>query len=120
MASEAHFRQTARRDLSLRVVWVRDDPSAVLEQEGYTSDMGLGGAFVETDRPPQVGAWIRLKLTSPTAWDPLVLRAQVRWVNEPRGGRAGGFGAKFDTLARSQATALYELLQAIGFAEKTG
>ena len=119
MAGSPHFRQTARRDLSLRVHWVRDEPGAVLEQEGFTSDLGLGGVFVETDRPPDVGAWIRLKVASPTAWDPLVLRAQVRWVDGPRDGQRSGFGAKFDTLRRAQATALYELLQAVGFAERT-
>ncbi len=99
--------------------WVRDEPGAVLEQEGCTSDLGLGGAFVETDRPPPVGAWIQLKLTSPTAWDPLVLRCHVRWVDEARGDRRAGFGAKFESLGRAQATALYELLQAVGFAERT-
>lgn len=91
----------------------------MLEQEGLTSDLGLGGVFVETDRPPDVGTRIRLRVSSPTAWDPLVLRAQVRWVDAPRAGRRGGFGAKFDLLGRAQATALYELLQAIGFAERT-
>ena len=66
--------------------WVRDEPGSVLRQEGDTSDIGLGGAYIETERLPALRTWIKLELTAPTAWDPLVLRAQVRWVEDPKAG----------------------------------
>jgi len=105
--------------MSLRVRFRRDELGAVLEQEGHTSDIGLGGAYVETDRPPPVGTWLRLTVTAPTAWDPLELRAEVRWVEDTTPERQGGFGVKFDSLGRAEASALYELLHALGFAEST-
>lgn len=119
--SDAHFRRSARSPIELRVCFRRDEPGAALEKAGRIADLGMGGAFVQADRPPPVGTGLVVTLQSPTAWDPLELPAEVRWVSED--GLAGlgrGFGVKFGALAPSQAAALYELLSSSGFEEREG
>lgn len=122
--SDAHFRRSARTPIELRVCFRRDEPGAALEKAGRIADLGMGGAFVQSDRPPPVGAGIVVTLQSPTAWDPLELPAEVRWVSEdgrtelPSGAIGRGFGVKFRALSPSQAAALYELLSSSGFEER--
>ncbi|UJR82483.1 PilZ domain-containing protein [Sandaracinus amylolyticus] len=116
--TDAHFRRSARTAIELRVCFRRDEPGAALEKAGRIADLGMGGAFVQADRPPPIGASIVVTLQSPTAWDPLELPAEVRWVSDD--GLAGlgrGFGVKFGDLAPTQAAALYELLSSAGFEE---
>lgn len=123
--SEGHFRRSARTPIELRVCFRRDEPGSALEKAGRISDLGMGGAFVYSERPPPIGTPIVVTLQAPTAWDPLELPAEVRWVNDApfAAGPAGagrGFGLEFRRLAPAQATALYELLAQSGFAEKEG
>ena len=94
----------------------RDADDATLEQRGRLVDLGMGGAQVRCERLPAVGARLRLTLTSPSAWDPLELPAEVRWVDDAD----RTFGLAFDGLARAQATALYELLSVSKFAPDDG
>lgn len=117
---EGHFRRSARTPIELRVCFRRDEPGAALEKAGRISDLGMGGAFVQVERPPPIGTPIVLTLQAPTAWDPLELPAEVRWLSDAGAELGAGFGLKFRGLAPSQATALYELLASAGFSEKEG
>ncbi len=111
----AHFRRTARQPVELSVRFRRDADGAALEHSAKLLDLGLGGAQVRCERPPPVGTRVRLTLIAPTAWDPLELPCEVRWVDEGEQGPA--FGVAFDGLTRAQASALYELLSVSRFAE---
>ncbi|MDQ3037821.1 MAG: PilZ domain-containing protein [Myxococcota bacterium] len=128
--SDAHFRRSARAAIELRVCFRRDEPGSALEKAGRIADLGMGGAFVQSERPPAIGTPIVLTLQAPTAWDPLELPAEVRWTSDDDAAgamtRAGaipagfgrGFGLKFRALAPTQAAALYELLSSAGFGER--
>ncbi len=104
MTADPHFRKAPRAPVELRASFRRDAPGAVLEKGGRVSDLSMGGAFVEAGDPPQEGALVYLTFTTPTAWDPLELPAEVRWV------RDGGFGARFRALTSAQAQALHALV----------
>ena len=65
--SEAHWRRTARATVELTAHFRRDEPGAALEKAGRITDLGMGGAFVHTQRPPTVGTRIVLTLSAPTA-----------------------------------------------------
>ena len=112
MEDAPHFRRGGRRPVALKV---RFRAGSALEHSGTTTDLGMGGAFIETFRPPLPGAHVVLILTTPTAWDPLEIECEVRWSHDGRDGRIMGFGVRFDALSEVQASALYELLQATGF-----
>ena len=112
-----HFRATARTPVALVVRFRRDDPRSTLEHAGKTTDISMAGLFVETERPPPKGTRLRLTLVAPTAWEPLAIPVEVRWVSEGGKGRARGFGANFSDLGATQASALHELLQASAYLE---
>lgn len=118
--SDGHFRRSARTAIELRVHFRRDEPGSALEKAGRIADLGMGGAFVQTERPPPVGTPIVLTLQAATAWDPLELPAEVRWTHDEPIGLGRGFGIKFRALAPAQASALYELLAQTGYPEKEG
>ncbi len=96
---------------------VRFRSGSALEHEGTTVDIGMGGAFIETRRPPGSGEPILLRLASPTAWDPLEITCTTAWTTDGRDGRPVGFGVKFEDLTRTQSTALYALLQSLDFGD---
>lgn len=116
MVDASHFRRTARQPVELSVRFRRDADDAALEHTGKLLDLGLGGAQVRCARPPAAGTRVVLTLTAPSAWDPLELAAEVRWVE---GDRDGVFGVAFDRLGRAQAAALYELLSVSRFAAES-
>lgn len=115
MAEGSHFRRTARQPLELTVRFRRDAADAPLEHSGQLVDLGLGGAQLRSDHPPEVGSPVRVVLRAPSAWDPLDLPAEVRWVERAEEGPV--FGVSFVRLTEAQAAALYELLSVSRFAE---
>ncbi len=109
---DEHFRSAQRTHVELRASYRRDAPGAVLEKGGRVSDLSMGGAFVEAREPPAEGQLLWLTFSSPTAWDPLELPAEVRWR------KPGGFGVRFRALTAAQAQALHALVQGTGFGEE--
>ena len=97
MERRAHFRgrpRTGRRvDLRFRCDGVTTDPVAAT-----TRDIGVGGAFIATDRPCPVGSELDVDIDVPGQTRPISLRAEVRWVAETAEDRAGGMGVKFANL----------------------
>ncbi len=112
MAGRDHFRTTARRSVSLNATLGEDDqlfPARVI-------DLGLSGARIEIAHPLRLGAAVRLQVTAPHLWDPLVLDAHVMWeepLDDQEGVRAGlrfthGSGGKVRALAELLDTSVYE------------
>jgi len=112
-----HFRASARTPVALVVRFRRDDPRSMLEHNGRTTDVSMAGVFVECEKPPTIGTRLVMTLVSPTAWEPLAISVEVRWVSDGSKGRVRGFGALFDGLGKTQAAALFELLQASAYLE---
>lgn len=109
-APMAHFRKSARATVELRARYRRDGPGSVLERSARVSDLGMGGAFLH-DPGLRVGVRLLVSLTAPTAWEPLELAAEVRWID------ARGAGVAFRSLTGPQATALRALVELVGYAE---
>lgn len=63
-----------------------------------TRDIGVGGAFIATDQPCAVGSSLDVDIDVPGQTRPISLRAEVRWIAEASGERAGGMGVKFAAL----------------------
>ena len=101
--------------VSLEIRYRRDHDGATLIHRGRTSDLGLGGAFVEAETSPPVGTRLMVSVVTPTAWEPLTIEAEVRWINDGENGEPPGFGVRFDSLSGHQATALYELINHSAF-----
>lgn len=117
MSASTHFRRGARQPVALSVRFRRAEAGAVLELLGRTSDVGMLGAFIEAERLPEPGTALVLAISAPSAWEPLELPAEVRWVAGGTDGTPRGFGARFGELAEHEAAALYELLAASQYVE---
>lgn len=79
-------------------------------------NIGAGGVFVVTDRLPQVGTRLAIKLQLPQQDRPLSVGAEVRWTR-PGNPAAGelqppGMGLRFVNLPVGALIAIHELLLA--------
>ncbi|MDW8363630.1 MAG: PilZ domain-containing protein [Myxococcales bacterium] len=107
-------RRRARREpIGLRVRF-RKQGSAV-EHVGRTADIGPQGLFVRCNRPLPPGTAVELELSSPSAWDPVRLRGEVRWVSPPGTATPAGFGVELDRLDEGGRAALAQLLGASAY-----
>lgn len=114
-----HFRKASRQQMALKVKFRRVDGRGALEEAAMTSDFGIGGVFVETDRVLPPGTRLQITLSAPTAWDPLELGGVVRWSSSGENGRTRGMGVEFQGLTPVQSEALYALVHASGYGEQT-
>lgn len=67
----------------------------------HTHDIGVGGAYIATERPAPVGCRLEVEIDVPGPASPIALSAEVRWVaNADRllAGREPGMGVKFAAL----------------------
>lgn len=119
MGERPHFRKEGRTPLVVRVRFRRNGRGAALEREGTTRDLSLGGAFVETEWPPTVGTALLLWFSAATAWEPVELLGDVRWVSDGKKGKPRGFGVRFVPLEGATVTALYELAHIHDYSEPT-
>jgi type IV pilus assembly protein PilZ len=70
----------------------------------YTKNISMGGTFIKTAKPLEVGTQFLFKLMIPTLVEPLVLRGEVRWIlhegetrkgDGPDGASEPGMGIRF-------------------------
>jgi len=70
----------------------------------YTKNISMGGTFIKTVKPLEVGTQFLFKLMIPTLLEPLVLRGEVRWIlhegetrvgEGPDGADQPGMGIRF-------------------------
>lgn len=108
-----HYRKSPRRPILLTVQFTRESSSAFFRKVGFVSDLGLSGAFIQTENPPDLGERVHLEFQIPSAWQTFVISGVVRWHAEEN--HANGFGVQFDGLRREQSEALYELMKVAGY-----
>jgi Tfp pilus assembly protein PilZ len=102
----SHFRGKPRPGRRVEVSFTADDGT---RERAHTRNIGVGGAFVVTQRPARPGAPLRLAVHIPSATEPLQLAGEVRWTD------AQGMGIRFDGLDVEAVLALNEY-----FASLTG
>lgn len=105
----SHFRRSERASVLLRAELRKGSRDAVLTKSGHISDLSVGGAYIESDSPPSMGERLWVRIVAPTAWEPLELQAEVRWIE------AGGFGVRFSQMTQADAAALLALVELAGF-----
>lgn len=76
MSSSSDRRQQQRAPIELRVEYQRLNRFFY----DYTRNISMGGTFIKTAKPLEVGTEFLFKLMIPTLPEPLVLRGEVRWI----------------------------------------
>jgi uncharacterized protein (TIGR02266 family) len=77
-----------------------------------SANIGMGGVFVRTERPFEVGARVGLDLTLPHQVEAISVDGEVRWVLE-RDGRPAGMGLRFVDPPVNATVAIYGLLKGL-------
>ncbi len=64
---------------------------------GFTSNISEGGVFVATYNPFPIGTMMELQLRMPGCKEPITVKGEVRWVQEPNPDSDGhpGVGVRF-------------------------
>jgi hypothetical protein len=109
MTEHGHFRGAQRAHAECRV------SVAFLEREAaplvaYTSDVGVGGLCLTHGEAMRIGERVEVSLTSPSRWEPVVLRAEVCWQREAAAGDEGETGFTFVDVEEGTASALKDLV----------
>ena len=77
----------------------------------YTANLSLGGVFIVTDSPLEVGTRFRLRLQIPHRKRPLDTLGQVRWVQQPDDGMNAGMGVQFDGMSGADRRAVERMIK---------
>lgn len=109
-----HFRRRYRSEKRLALSYRRADRASPRTVTARTENIGIGGAFVLVESPPPIGTKLIVYLSAATAWEPMEISAEVRWV---RVDPPVGMGIRFVDLAPQQLVALHDLLALAGYGE---
>jgi hypothetical protein len=104
----SHFRGKPRPGRRVEVSFTTGNGSL---QRAFTRNIGVGGAFVVTERPERPGTPLTLAIHVPTATAPIEVRCEVRWAGDD----PSGMGVKFGGLGVEELLQLNEY-----FASLTG
>ena len=77
----------------------------------YTANVSLGGVFIQTDQPLDVGTRFRLRLQIPYRKRPLETLGEVRWTQDGSGYEEAGMGVRFDALASADRRAVERMMR---------
>jgi type IV pilus assembly protein PilZ len=77
----------------------------------YTANVSLGGVFIVTDSPLEVGTRFRLRLQIPHRKRPLDTLGEVRWVQDPDDGMNAGMGVQFDGMSGADRRAVERMIR---------
>ncbi|MCC6646810.1 MAG: PilZ domain-containing protein [Polyangiaceae bacterium] len=98
--SKRHFRRLERRGTDLPATVELGVKTARVRLH----DLGLGGAGVDCDLCPALGAAVTLAVEAQSLWDPLLLRGEVAWSAPTR------FGVRFVDMNADAAGAVLDLV----------
>ena len=88
-----HFRGKARAGRRIELVYHRPGETPI---PAVTRDIGVGGAFIVTDTPEDIGVMLQLELRLPHTSPSLRVDCEVRWTSTTE--EAPGMGVKFQNL----------------------
>lgn len=115
MNDRPHFRSSPRPHVSCKVTMYRDEWSSDSPVVSYTRDLGAGGLFAVTTEKFELGDRVEVVLSTPSTWEPLILKAEICRVEEPGEGEPGGVGLRFMDTTDAQLVALTEFIESLDF-----
>ena len=84
-------------------------PSQDHDESVRIVDLSLAGACIELDEPLAPGTRVRMEITAPTLWDPVIVRCRAVWSGAPSSPRSGLY---FEHSESALVFAIFELLEA--------
>jgi uncharacterized protein (TIGR02266 family) len=91
-----HFRGKARKGHRVHLAYWRRESDAPDPVYAVTRNLGIGGAFIQTDEPHPEGTQLQISLQLPNADEAIEVVGEVRWVMAPGDGPVeSGMGVRF-------------------------
>ncbi|QQR91205.1 MAG: PilZ domain-containing protein [Myxococcales bacterium] len=115
MNGNQHFRREGRQPINLKVQLRFGHATDASPVEAELSDLGMGGAFILTSYSASIGAIVSITISTPTSWEPFNVDAEIRWVSDGSGKQPPGLGVNFLPMGKTEASALYDLIQVIDY-----
>lgn len=112
---DRHFRSQPRPGIRVRIRYRRLDEPHAREVEALTRNIGVGGAFILTDSPLPIGTLLEISISSPATWEPVRVRAEVRWIGSGAGEDDVGMGVSFRDLHPRDVVALHDFFVSLQF-----
>ena len=115
MTEDGHFRRSARPHVTCKVTLYKESSESECPIDAYTRDIGTGGLFAVTDGDFQLGEHLELHLSAPSAWEPLVLNAEICRIEESCDNGSSGVGLRFIDCTDAQLLALAQLIESLDY-----
>ncbi len=90
-----HFRGKARPGRRVKIGYRRVDQPDAAFTEAVTRNIGVGGAYVLTDDPEEIGTALAIRLSIPTTAESIEVKGEVRWSNPTGADDDAGMGVVF-------------------------
>lgn len=114
MTDAPHFRSSPRPQVACQVEIIPLEMSAK-PIVTFTKDLSNGGLFLVCNREFEIGEKVKLKLSTPSTWQPIVLLAKVVWKKEAQPGEPAGIGFHFLELSDDQIIALNSFVSSLEY-----
>jgi uncharacterized protein (TIGR02266 family) len=106
---QRHFRGKPRPGRRVEVKYQVVDPHETgPEQAAFTSNIGIGGAFIVTPDPAPPGSALHVLVTMPPGGRRITVKGEVRWISDGDEDPVHGMGVKFSGLGVEETVALNE------------
>lgn len=110
-AALKRMEQRTLRRLPIRVLVEYEHVEDFLND--YTANISVGGMFIKTEKPLEVGTRFRLRFRVPGKKRPIETYGEVRWAMPPEdaGPMTAGMGVRFDPLSASDARHVRDMIE---------
>ena len=111
MSNSSSIERRTNRRLPIRVMVEYETTEDFLFD--YTANVSIGGMFIATGEPLQLGTRFRMRFRLPNRKKPIETYAVVRWVVDPEdlGGMQAGMGVQFEELTPKDHAEVLALIQ---------
>lgn len=114
----SHFRGRSRPGRRVDVGYQRVDGRAtangLTRATAVTSNIGVGGAFLLTESPEEIGSLLEISLRVPDHSGEILVEGEVRWLGMNDAESGGGMGLKFGDLDVSALLILRNYFSGLG------
>lgn len=114
----SNFRGRSRPGRRVDVAYHRVDGGVTAQgtqrASAVTSNIGIGGAFLLTETPEEVGTRLEISLQVPDHTGEILVEGEVRWLRLSDDDSSGGMGLRFGTLDVSALLVLRNYFSGLG------
>lgn len=107
-----HFRGKPRPGRRVSLSY-RVDSGGARDSTAVTKNIGIGGAFIVTEKPERPGTMLVVTIPIPSPARTVVVKGEVRWISDVDNESVHGMGVMFADFDAEDAVALEEFFSSL-------